>query len=40
LTLKIKLEKITSKDIKRAFRNRNANKTSVLLRRSNYVCIV
>jgi len=34
------MEKITSKDIKRALRNRNANKTAVLFRRSNYVFIV
>jgi len=33
---KIKVEKITSKNTKRALRNRNANKTAVLLRRSNY----
>jgi len=33
------MEKITSKNTKRALRNRNANKTTVLLR-SNYVFIV
>jgi len=40
LLKKIKMEKITSKDTKRALRIRNVNKTTVLLRRSNYVFIV
>jgi len=31
--------KITSRDTKRALRNKNANKTTVLLRESNYVLI-
>jgi len=34
------MEKITSKNAKRALRNRNANKTALLLRRSKYVFIV
>jgi len=34
------MEKIASKSIKRALRNRNANKTAVLFRRNNYICIV
>jgi len=34
------MEKITSKNTKRALRNGNANKTTVLFRRSNYVFIV
>jgi len=34
------MEKIASKNIKRALRNRNANKTAALFRRSNYVFIV
>jgi len=33
------MEKIASKNIKRALRNRNANKTTVLFRTSNYVFI-
>jgi len=37
---KIKMEKIIFKSTKRALRNRNANKTTVLLRRSSYVFIV
>jgi len=34
------MEKFKSKDIKRAFRSRNAIKTTVLLRRTNYVFFV
>jgi len=34
------MEKIASKNIKSAVRNRNVNKTAVLFRRSNYVFIV
>jgi len=34
------MEEIAYKNIKRALRNRNANKTTVLFRRSNYVFIV
>jgi len=34
------MEKITSKNTKRASRIRNANKTTVFLRRSNYAFIV
>jgi len=34
------MEKIASKNIKRALRNRNANKTAVLFGRSNNVFIV
>jgi len=37
---KIKMEKIIAKNTNRALRNRNANKTTVLLRRSNCVFIV
>jgi len=33
---KIKMEKFTSKNTKRALRNRNSNKTTVLFRGSNY----
>jgi len=33
---KIKVEKVTSKNTKRALRNRNAIKTTVLFRRSDY----
>jgi len=33
---KIKIEKIAAKSGKRAKRNRNANKITILLRRSNY----
>jgi len=34
------MEKITSKHTKRALRKRNVNKTTVLLRRSNYMCLL
>jgi len=34
------MEKIASKNIKGALRNKNAKKTAVLFRRSNYVFIV
>jgi len=34
------MEKITSKNNKRALHNRNSNKTTVLLRRNNYVFVV
>jgi len=34
------MEEITSKNTNRALRIRNANKTTALLRRSNYVFIV
>jgi len=37
---KIKMEKITSENTKRALRDGNANKTTVLLRKSNYVFVV
>ena len=37
---KIKMEKITSKNTKRASRNRNPNETTALLSRSKYVFIV
>jgi len=37
---KIKMEKITFKSTRRALRNRNANITTAVLRRSNYVLIV
>jgi len=40
LLKKLKMEKITAKNTKGALRNRNANKTTVLLRRSNCVFIV
>jgi len=40
LLKKIKLEKIIAKATKGALRNRNAKKTTVLLRRSNCVFIV
>jgi len=40
LLKKIRMEKITPKNSKRALRNKNANKTTALLRRSNYVFIV
>jgi len=33
------MEKIASKNVKRALRNKNANKTTVLIRRSNYAFI-
>jgi len=36
----MKKEKIASENTKRVLRNRNANKTTALLRRSNYVLIV
>jgi len=31
------MEKITSKNMKQALRNRNTNKTAILFRRSHYV---
>jgi len=34
---KIKMERITSKNINRALPNKNADKTTALFRRSNYV---
>jgi len=34
------MEQIASKNVQRALRSRNANKTAVLYRRSNYVFIV
>jgi len=37
---KIKMEKIKFRSTKRVLRKRNANKTTVFLRRSNYVFIV
>jgi len=37
---KIKFEKITFRSTKGALRNRNANITTILLRRRNYVFIV
>ena len=40
LLKKVKTEKISSKNTKQALRNRNAKKTTVLLRRSNDVFIV
>jgi len=38
--VKEKMKKIITKNTKEALRNRNANKTTVLLRRSNCVFIV
>jgi len=40
LLKKIKMEKITSKITQRVLRDRNANKTALLLRISSYVFIV
>jgi len=40
LLKKIKMEKIIAKHTKGTLRNRNANKTTVLLRRNNCVFIV
>jgi len=40
LLKKIKMEKVTAKNTKGALRNRNANKTTVFLRKSNCVFIV